>query len=167
MLGLFLPFLALCDYHYRYVPSLFRPFLSIWGTHHCGGWIFHLFVGNAAAYMHSIRDYIDLIVVADAWVYPLDDGLHYNTPFALNTSATPCRCNTVIYSTISACATCQGQFNFVPSWKTYSTNCTRPTIGRQVMLLRLSQVSTDPLPVTRRPSLLTRRCQHGRSSMSL
>ncbi|KAH9943118.1 uncharacterized protein BXZ73DRAFT_97173 [Epithele typhae] len=44
---------------------------------------------------------------ADSWVYPLDDGYHYNTPLLSATSATPCRCNTVF-------------------WATYSQNCTAP-----------------------------------------
>ena len=40
---------------------------------------------------------------------PLPSGYHYNGP--LVSTATPCKCSTVYYSVISACATCQdGQY---------------------------------------------------------
>ena len=40
---------------------------------------------------------------------PLPSGYHYNGPTV--TSATPCKCSTVYYSVISACASCQdGEF---------------------------------------------------------
>ena len=44
----------------------------------------------------------------DSFVFPLTPGFHYNTPLNSSDSATPCRCNTVLFSTIAACATCQG-----------------------------------------------------------
>ncbi|KAJ8487483.1 hypothetical protein ONZ51_g4144 [Trametes cubensis] len=52
---------------------------------------------------------------AASWVYPLTPGYHYNTPTDSPTSATSCRCSTVFYSMISACATCQGlEIDVVP-----------------------------------------------------
>ncbi|PIL36824.1 hypothetical protein GSI_00514 [Ganoderma sinense ZZ0214-1] len=60
---------------------------------------------------------------ADSWVYPLSPGYHYNTPLDNSQSATPCRCNTVLFSTIAACATCQGQEEYIVPWSTYSQNC--------------------------------------------
>lgn len=60
---------------------------------------------------------------ADSWVYPLSPGYHYNTPLNNAQSATPCRCNTVLFSTIAACATCQGQEDYIVPWSTYSQNC--------------------------------------------
>ncbi|KAI0637874.1 hypothetical protein C8Q77DRAFT_395673 [Trametes polyzona] len=60
---------------------------------------------------------------AASFVFPLENGFHYNTPTSDPSSATPCRCNTVFYSMISACATCQGQGLFTVPWSTYSLNC--------------------------------------------
>ncbi|EJF62913.1 hypothetical protein BD309DRAFT_957603 [Dichomitus squalens] len=60
---------------------------------------------------------------AASWVYPLSPGFHYNTPLDDPSSATPCRCNTVLFSTIAACATCQGQEEFIVPWSTYQQNC--------------------------------------------
>ncbi|KAM5535702.1 hypothetical protein V8D89_010689 [Ganoderma adspersum] len=60
---------------------------------------------------------------ADSWVYPLSPGYHYNTPLNNAQSATPCRCNTVLFSAIAACATCQGQEDYIVPWSTYSQNC--------------------------------------------
>ncbi|KAI0771928.1 hypothetical protein BD413DRAFT_547077 [Trametes elegans] len=60
---------------------------------------------------------------AASYVSPLLYGYHYNSPQNNPSSATPCRCSTVFYSTISACATCQGQGSFILPWSTYSTNC--------------------------------------------
>ena len=65
---------------------------------------------SALAAIYSSEDPDD---PADAWVYPLTPTFHYNTPIADPLSATPCRCNTVLYSTIEACATCQSQGNYV------------------------------------------------------
>ncbi|KAI0356569.1 hypothetical protein OH77DRAFT_1423500 [Trametes cingulata] len=58
-----------------------------------------------------------------SWVFPLSPGFHYNTPQNNPTSATPCRCNTVLYSMIAACSTCQGQGAFVVPWSLYAENC--------------------------------------------
>ncbi|KAI0721814.1 hypothetical protein C8T65DRAFT_629280 [Cerioporus squamosus] len=58
-----------------------------------------------------------------AWVYPLSDGFHYNTPLNSSDSATPCRCSTVLYSMINACATCQGQLAYTIPWSLYAQNC--------------------------------------------
>ncbi|KAI0650088.1 hypothetical protein C8Q79DRAFT_366009 [Trametes meyenii] len=58
-----------------------------------------------------------------SYVFPLTSGEHYATPTSLSGSANPCRCNTVFYSMISACATCQGQGNFVPTWSDYNEFC--------------------------------------------
>ncbi|KAI1792840.1 hypothetical protein LXA43DRAFT_1093129 [Ganoderma leucocontextum] len=60
---------------------------------------------------------------ADSWVYPLSPGYHYNTPLNSPQSATSCRCNTVLFSAIAACATCQGQEDYIVPWSTYSQNC--------------------------------------------
>ncbi|KAI0773866.1 hypothetical protein C8Q74DRAFT_1267134 [Fomes fomentarius] len=60
---------------------------------------------------------------AASWVYPLSPGFHYNTPLNNSASASPCRCNTVLFSTIAACATCQGQEDYVIPWSTYARNC--------------------------------------------
>ena len=59
----------------------------------------------------------------DSWVYPLSAGYHYNTPIDNSLSATPCRCNTVLYSTIQACATCQGQENYIPPYALHTMFC--------------------------------------------
>ncbi|KAI0751428.1 hypothetical protein C8Q80DRAFT_1119204 [Daedaleopsis nitida] len=60
---------------------------------------------------------------AASYVYPLAPTYHYNTPQNSSTSATPCRCNTVLFSTIAACATCQGQENYITPWSEYKENC--------------------------------------------
>ncbi|KAH9894332.1 hypothetical protein C8Q73DRAFT_513181 [Cubamyces lactineus] len=60
---------------------------------------------------------------AASWVYPLTPGYHYNTPTNSPTSATSCRCSTVFYSMISACATCQGLEIDVVPWTMYAENC--------------------------------------------
>ncbi|RPD61860.1 hypothetical protein L226DRAFT_535239 [Lentinus tigrinus ALCF2SS1-7] len=60
---------------------------------------------------------------SQSWVYPLTPGFHYNTPLNSTDSATPCRCNTVLYSMINACATCQGQLAYTIPWATYAQNC--------------------------------------------
>ncbi|KAI0824609.1 hypothetical protein BC628DRAFT_1376975 [Trametes gibbosa] len=64
-----------------------------------------------------------------AFVFPLTAGEHYNLPTNSSISATPCRCNTVFYSTISACATCQGQEIYLPTWSDYSEFCPDPDIS--------------------------------------
>jgi len=49
----------------------------------------------------------------------LPAGYHYNAPSG--STATPCECNTVYYSVISACASCQnGQFL---TWTQWHSNC--------------------------------------------
>ncbi|KAH9853692.1 hypothetical protein C2E23DRAFT_820236 [Lenzites betulinus] len=63
---------------------------------------------------------------SSSFVFPLTAGEHYNLPSS--TTATLCRCNTVFYSMISACATCQGQGAFIPTWSDYSAFCTSPDI---------------------------------------
>ncbi|KAI0722970.1 hypothetical protein C8Q76DRAFT_783023 [Earliella scabrosa] len=60
---------------------------------------------------------------AASWVYPLSPGYHYNTPQNNAASATPCRCNTVLFSVLAACATCQGQEEFIIPWNEYAENC--------------------------------------------
>ncbi|PIL35111.1 hypothetical protein GSI_02899 [Ganoderma sinense ZZ0214-1] len=60
---------------------------------------------------------------SDSFVFPLTPGFHYNTPLNSTTSATPCRCNTVLFSTIAACATCQGGADDIVPWFMYSQNC--------------------------------------------
>ncbi|KAL1946690.1 hypothetical protein VTO73DRAFT_14794 [Trametes versicolor] len=67
--------------------------------------------------------------MASYWVFPLGPAQHYQTVLDNAFSDTPCVCNTVYYSTISACATCQGQELFIPEWSTFSFNCTAPTIS--------------------------------------
>ncbi|CDO74005.1 hypothetical protein BN946_scf185043.g54 [Trametes cinnabarina] len=56
-------------------------------------------------------------------VFPLSPGYHYNTPLPDPISATPCRCSSVFYSAISACATCQGEQVAIVPWTTYAENC--------------------------------------------
>ncbi|KAI0750062.1 hypothetical protein C8Q80DRAFT_670079 [Daedaleopsis nitida] len=63
---------------------------------------------------------------ADTFVFPLGPGQHYATPVDEPTSANPCRCNTVLFSTIAACATCQGGGDYIVPWPTYSQNCSSP-----------------------------------------
>ncbi|KAI0767134.1 hypothetical protein C8Q74DRAFT_1369974 [Fomes fomentarius] len=59
----------------------------------------------------------------DSYVHALPQGFHYASPAKDPTSANPCRCNTVIFSTLAACATCQGGAAFVRPWLEYSINC--------------------------------------------
>ncbi|KAH9939081.1 uncharacterized protein BXZ73DRAFT_76219 [Epithele typhae] len=63
---------------------------------------------------------------ADSVVGPLGPEEHYVGPIATSTSATPCKCNTVYYSMIQACAACQGLSTFSQPWPTWSMNCTDP-----------------------------------------
>ncbi|KAH8099954.1 hypothetical protein BXZ70DRAFT_939717 [Cristinia sonorae] len=56
----------------------------------------------------------------DAYVYALPPGFHYRPP--IPASATSCQCNTIFFSTIQACATCQG--NPLVPWSTWNMNCT-------------------------------------------
>ncbi|TFK93939.1 hypothetical protein K466DRAFT_658224 [Polyporus arcularius HHB13444] len=58
-----------------------------------------------------------------SWVYPLSPGYHYNTPLNSSDSATPCRCSSVLYSMINACAACQGQLLYTIPWSLYAQNC--------------------------------------------
>jgi len=74
---------------------------------------------------------------------PLVDGYVYSGPTAAN--ANPCRCSSVYYSMLSACAYCQGQkylrwisfrtFSFIvkyvplPSWSEYRPNCSTVYVG--------------------------------------
>ncbi|KAI9067633.1 hypothetical protein FKP32DRAFT_1620132 [Trametes sanguinea] len=67
---------------------------------------------------------------AASWVFPLTPGYHYNTPTNSPTSATPCRCNSVFYSAISACATCQGEQLAVVPWTLYAENCTTVYVSK-------------------------------------
>ncbi|OSC98743.1 hypothetical protein PYCCODRAFT_1470880 [Trametes coccinea BRFM310] len=67
---------------------------------------------------------------AASWVFPLAPGYHYNTPTDSPTSATPCRCNSVFYSAISACATCQGEQIAVVPWTLYAENCTTVYVSK-------------------------------------
>ncbi|KAM5540808.1 hypothetical protein V8D89_005452 [Ganoderma adspersum] len=60
---------------------------------------------------------------SDSYVNPLPSGYHYATPLNTTASANPCRCNTVLFSTIAACATCQGGQDFIVPWFIYSQNC--------------------------------------------
>ena len=79
---------------------LFTPCSSPFGTS-------YMFFENAHHPHHtSLRN-------PDSFVYPLGPGQHYNTPWNNSQSATPCRCNTVLFSTIAACATCQGMGQFI------------------------------------------------------
>ncbi|KAF5330578.1 hypothetical protein D9619_005902 [Psilocybe cf. subviscida] len=63
---------------------------------------------------------------------PLGDGFVYLGPDVLN--ATPCRCSSVYYSLLSACAFCQDR-QYI-DWDRYKSNCT--TV--------YSQVFAQPLP---------------------
>ncbi|KAI0332517.1 hypothetical protein GY45DRAFT_1433180 [Cubamyces sp. BRFM 1775] len=67
---------------------------------------------------------------AASWVYPLTPGYHYNTPTDDPTSATSCRCSTVFYSMISACATCQGLEIDVVPWNMYAQNCSTVYVSK-------------------------------------
>ncbi|KAI1788869.1 hypothetical protein LXA43DRAFT_609760 [Ganoderma leucocontextum] len=67
---------------------------------------------------------------SDSFVYSLTPGFHYNTPLNTTESAVPCRCNTVLFSTIAACATCQGGANDIVPWLLYSQNCSTPYIQK-------------------------------------
>nr|VWO95554.1 Lid2 complex component lid2 [Ganoderma boninense] len=64
-----------------------------------------------------------LLNCIDSYVDPLPSGYHYATPLNTTASANPCRCNTVLFSTIAACATCQGGEDFIVPWFLYSQNC--------------------------------------------
>ncbi|KAF9527007.1 hypothetical protein CPB83DRAFT_856976 [Crepidotus variabilis] len=63
---------------------------------------------------------------------PLDQGFVYLGPSAAN--ANSCRCSSVYYSLLSACANCQAR-NFI-RWSAYNANCS--TV--------YSQVFTQPIP---------------------
>lgn len=63
---------------------------------------------------------------------PLPPGFLYLGPDPAN--ANSCRCSTVYYSLLSACAACQGD-SFI-KWSTYKTNCT----------VVYDQVFTNPIP---------------------
>ncbi|KAI0751236.1 hypothetical protein C8Q80DRAFT_559935 [Daedaleopsis nitida] len=67
---------------------------------------------------------------AGSTVPPLPKNGSYPTPRRDNSdlSATPCRCNSVIYSLLAACATCQGGGGQIPPWPRYITNCTDSTV---------------------------------------
>ncbi|KAM5540809.1 hypothetical protein V8D89_005453 [Ganoderma adspersum] len=67
---------------------------------------------------------------SDSFVFPLTPGFHYNTPLNSSDSATPCRCNTILFSTIAACATCQGGANDIVPWILYSQNCSAVSIQK-------------------------------------
>lgn len=58
-------------------------------------------------------------VGGDFTLVDLEEGFVYLGPTAA--AATPCRCSSVYYSMLSACATCQGE-DFV-RWGSYSANC--------------------------------------------
>ncbi|KAM5540813.1 hypothetical protein V8D89_005457 [Ganoderma adspersum] len=67
---------------------------------------------------------------SNSFVSPLPHGYHYVTPLNSSDSATPCRCNTVLFSTMSACATCQGEGDYIIPWLTYSQNCANTYIEK-------------------------------------
>jgi len=58
-------------------------------------------------------------------VAALPNGTHYLGP-SLDL-ATPCQCNTVVYSLMSACGACQGR-NY-ESWSEWTTNCAAVSVG--------------------------------------
>ncbi|KAI0297402.1 hypothetical protein BC826DRAFT_165512 [Russula brevipes] len=55
-------------------------------------------------------------------IHPLLPGYSYMGPSALD-AGNWCKCNTVAYSLLSACAACQGEL--WPFWSDFSTNCSR------------------------------------------
>ncbi|KAI0723528.1 hypothetical protein C8Q76DRAFT_691930 [Earliella scabrosa] len=63
---------------------------------------------------------------AGSKVGTLGDGASYVGPRKDTTylGVSPCRCSTVYYSLLAACATCQGGAANIRPWLTYSTNCT-------------------------------------------
>ncbi|PIL35110.1 hypothetical protein GSI_02898 [Ganoderma sinense ZZ0214-1] len=101
---------------------------------------------------------------SDSFVYPLSPGFHYNTPLNSTESATPCRCNTVLFSTISACATCQGQGNYtipypvnipsgtaIPAWAYLDVrvnNTFDPAAAEAVAAQDLPESSASPGPTS-------------------
>lgn len=60
---------------------------------------------------------------------PLPPGDFYGAPSAAG--ATPCQCNTVTYSTISACSVCQNSSYL--TWSSWSSSCTQISIGEYPM----------------------------------
>ncbi|PPR02063.1 hypothetical protein CVT24_011162 [Panaeolus cyanescens] len=54
------------------------------------------------------------------FVHALPDNSHYLGPVTV-AGATPCECNTVVYSLMSACGACQGKTYL--SWSVWSANC--------------------------------------------
>ncbi|KAJ3016881.1 hypothetical protein NUW54_g710 [Trametes sanguinea] len=89
---------------------------------------------TAGAYMQTLTTTrikpINILHNVASWVFPLTPGYHYNTPTNSPTSATPCRCNSVFYSAISACATCQGEQLAVVPWTLYAENCTTVYVSK-------------------------------------
>lgn len=65
---------------------------------------------------------------------PLEPGFIYLGPS--RAAANPCRCSTVYYSLLSACAYCQNQ-SFL-SWTSYDSNCTAV----------YNQIFVDPIPTS-------------------
>jgi len=59
-------------------------------------------------------------------VDPLAPDHHYTGPFA--DEANPCQCSTVVYSLVSACATCQNRT--IEGWVAWSGNCTSVYISQ-------------------------------------
>ncbi|TEB30495.1 hypothetical protein FA13DRAFT_555351 [Coprinellus micaceus] len=57
----------------------------------------------------------------------LPPGYVYDGPSLVDRQNTPCRCSSVYYSLLSACAWCQGR-DFI-SWSRYATNCTTAYLG--------------------------------------
>ncbi|TFK93365.1 hypothetical protein K466DRAFT_649975 [Polyporus arcularius HHB13444] len=55
-------------------------------------------------------------------VAKLDEGFVYQGPVSPS-SSNKCLCNTVSYSTLAACAVCQGRGLAIYSWPQYRTNC--------------------------------------------
>ncbi|KAM5540812.1 hypothetical protein V8D89_005456 [Ganoderma adspersum] len=104
----------------------------------------------------------------ESFVYPLSPGFHYNTPLNSSDSATPCRCNTVLFSTISACATCQGEGQYIvpypeniPSGTTITAwayldvrvnNTFDPAAAEAVAAQNLPESSAQPAPSTTQTS---------------
>ncbi|KAH9853894.1 hypothetical protein C2E23DRAFT_99930 [Lenzites betulinus] len=58
--------------------------------------------------------------------------MNINEPYRFNVpqgTAAPCTCNTVLFSTMYACAACQGGEAYIIPWNEFSVNCTQPPIS--------------------------------------
>ncbi|KAF9527005.1 hypothetical protein CPB83DRAFT_856970 [Crepidotus variabilis] len=87
-----------------------------------------------------VAAYLESACGQSTMVSSIDEGFHYLPPNA--TEANACRCNTVLYSMISACAVCQGRL--FGTWTEWKKNCATIYEGVFPMLNTLSHDTVIP-----------------------